>query len=72
LFGAPVLLVAGSALGAVAVVAGVVGVVFFVAGGVGALVEAATNTFVVFWSAPRNTSSGPLALNVTCATKGIA
>ena len=41
LVGGPLLLVTGSALGAVAVVAGVVGVVFFAAGGVGALVEAA-------------------------------
>jgi hypothetical protein len=36
------LLVSCSALGAVAVVAGVVGVVFFAASGVGALVEAST------------------------------
>jgi hypothetical protein len=42
LFGTPLLLAAGSALGAVAVVAGVVGVVFFTAGCVGALVETAT------------------------------
>ena len=35
-------MVTGSALGAVAVVAGVVGVVFFATGGGGALVEAAT------------------------------
>ena len=41
LFGGPLLLVSCSALGAVAVVAGVVGVVFFATGGVGALVETA-------------------------------
>lgn len=35
------MLVTGSALGAVAVVAGVVGVVFLTTGGVGALIEAA-------------------------------
>ena len=37
----PLLLVTGSALGAVAMVAGVVGVVFLTTGRVGALVEAA-------------------------------
>jgi len=42
LFGGPEVLVASAALGAVAVVAGVVGVVFFATGGGGALVESAT------------------------------
>lgn len=42
MFGAPELLVAGSALSAVPVVTGVVGVVFFCASGAGALVEAPT------------------------------
>ena len=42
MFGSPEVLVACAALGAVAVVAGVVGVVFFATGGGGALVESAS------------------------------